>query len=697
MNTRALLLSVPVAGLVLAGAAALQAAPPAPAPVPAPAPAPAPAPSGEPAPPAAPDADVRLDQVDFRDVELRDALSIISQETGLNIVASDEAAKRKVSIRLNNVSAQSAVQAICRTHGLYFRKPDADGIGVVSTIKEFQEGLTIFREDKTRVYTLLYPNALDLAVAVRDLFGSRVVLSLGKEQYVDDSDEVQRRFNVFDILDQRGQSLGIFGGGGGISGGAIGGGGGFSSGGGNFAGSRGGFSQSGGGGLRGGSFSSGGFGQFGQQGAGQQGQQPPQLGRGDRLSDLTDEELARKDGGKGAAGVVDLERLSAARRSATAIYVTVVRRNNQVIVRTADSAVLDEIERLKEKLDVPTPQVLLEVKVLSVDLNDGFRSVFDVQFSDRKNTASFSSGNVLPTPGLPTTGDRTGIGLSIGGTGLAPPSPFGLDPTSLIYQFVDNNFRLRMQLLEDRNKVTTLATPMLLVANNEVSRLFIGEERPIIRNITNNFAVPAVGGAVVGGNNSTIEFRPVGTTLLITPNVNADRTVTLRVLQENSVINSGGASIPIVAADGTVTNQPVDVVASRTLTGTVVAKDGLSLALGGLIEEGVNDIREEVPVVGKIPVLGFFFRRQATGRFRRELIIVIRPYVLSTPVEGESLSKRLTESLAIHPKADELYPPAGRAIGPMGAYEKREALRPNPPRNRLETIFRFHSVLPADF
>jgi general secretion pathway protein D len=255
-----------------------------------------------------------------------------------------------------------------------------------------------------------------------------------------------------------------------------------------------------------------------------------------------------------------------------------------------------------------------------------------------------------------------------------------------------------MQLLEDRNKVTVLATPMLLAANNEVSRLFIGEERPIVRNISSNVAVAGnLGGTVVGGGSSNIEFRPVGTTLLITPQINADRTVTLRILQENSLIISGGASIPVIAADGTVTNQPVDVVSSRTLTGTLVAKDGLSLAMGGLIEEGLNDQREQVPLLGRLPVLGFFFRRQATGRFRRELIIVVRPYILSTPIEGEALSKRLTESLALHPKAGELYPPEGRVLGPLGTYKPHEVLRPNPPANRLQGLLQLHSVLPLDF
>jgi general secretion pathway protein D len=708
------------------GATAAVAAPPPAAPAAPAAPAPAapavPAPAAPAVPPPAPE--VVIAQLDFRDVPLPEALRLLADETGLNLVASEEAAKKIVRLHLRNVTGMEAVNALARAHGLFARRDEASGIVQVRTLKEQQEELTVFRDEKTRVFTLLYPNALDLAVAIRDLYGfQRVQLSLGREFLIDDAEEVQRRFDVFDILDQRSQGLGLFTGGGfggvGFGGGGFGGGGfgggGFGGGGfggGGFGGARvGGFGRGGFGGggfvgLRGGGLGGfnqfgGGFGQFGgQQGLSLQQQRQNQLLLPpDRLGDLTFEQLQALLGQgprEGIAGI-DLARLAELRRTNTTIYVTLVRRNNQVIVRTADNQVMEEIAKLAARIDVPTPQVLLEVKLLGIDLSDGFRSVFDVQFSNGNGqAASFSTGNVLPPVSDPVA-DRLDRGITIGGTGALPPSPFGLDPTALIYQFVDNNFRLRIQLLEDKNRVTLLATPMLLVANNEVSRLFIGTEQPIVRNISSNVAIPGVGGATVVAPNTTIEFRPVGTTLLITPNINADRTVTLRLLQERSDVLRNAASIPVVTADGTVTNQPVDVVSSRTLTGTVIAKDGLTLALGGLIEESLEDTREQVPVLGKIPVLGFFFRRQATGRSRRELVVVIRPYVLSTPLEAEMVGRRMTEALTLHPKEPELYPQPGAPLGDLGSYLRSETLRPWPPTNVLERTFRFYSVLPVDF
>ena len=58
------------------------------------------------------------------------------------------------------------------------------------------------------------------------------------------------------------------------------------------------------------------------------------------------------------------------------------------------------------------------------------------------------------------------------------PGGAGLQSGTMTFQVVNEYFRARMQLLESKGRVKTLATPLLMTANNEVSRLFLGEERP---------------------------------------------------------------------------------------------------------------------------------------------------------------------------------------------------------------------------
>jgi general secretion pathway protein D len=614
-----------------------------------------------------------LDDVDLRDVPLRDALTLIGRAANLNIAATNDAAQARVTLRLRNVTAYDAVQALCQTHGLFFKKPTDGSIAIVTTVKEFQGGLTVFREEKTTVYTLLYPNAMDLAVAIHDLYGDRVQLSLGKEGIYDESGELSRRLTTFDQINSRGQQF------------STGSAGNNSSSSNNNSNSSSNSSNTNG--------SSNTLNSFSQQGSSQQAASPQDIKNltADQLTRLSNQ-LHQQGAGLGVSG----EALDSLGQNTTPIYVTVINRNNQVVVRTSDPSVLDEISSLKSKIDVPTPQVLLEVKVLSVDLTDGFNSIFDYQFGDQHNTTGFSSGDI-EAPTAPS--------LTIGGSGEGA-SPGSLNTTSLVYQWVSDNFRTRVQMLESHNKVTELASPMLLVANNEVSQIFVGRQIPIVQGYSAGSAsAGAIGSqSIVVPPSPQTSLQQVGTSLLITPNINADRTVTLRLVQEQSSVVPGGATIPVVvttsngsALTTTINDLPIDVVSATTLSGTLVAKDGLSLALGGLIDETVTDQREEVPVLGQLPLLGILFRRQTTGRTRSEVIVVIRPYVLSTPSEAEAAGKRLVQASSLHPKSPDLFPPTSQPIGTMKTFNPDEVLRPNPPHNALENIFRFHSVLPTDY
>ena len=331
-------------------------------------------------------------------------------------------------------------------------------------------------------------------------------------------------------------------------------------------------------------------------------------------------------------------------RQEATIYVSTIRRNNQVIVRTGDEESMQQIAALITQLDVPTPTVLLEVKVLRIALADGFNSAFELLGTAGRVSTAFSDGSLAPPfPGGSGSAQRLADGLGVAGA----------VPGALTFQVVDKNFRARMQLLESQNCVTALATPLILTANNEVSRIFVGDTIPFTVGFTPSQVLSSVG-AVNGAVAATpiTELRDVGQSLLITPNINADRTVTLRIVEENSERVVGGSSIPVPATSGSgVTNINVDTVRRRTISGTVVAQDGMAVALGGMIEEHSSNARDQVPVLGKIPGLGFFFRRQAISNSRSELVVIVRPYVFNTPSESAATSEILLGELSSHPSS----------------------------------------------
>ena len=597
-----------------------------------------------------------IELVDFRDQELGQAMRLFSEQAGINIVTSTQANEMKINLYLRDVRPMDVLENLTKTHDLYFRTDEKSGVIRIFTTQEYEQNLASFREEQTRVFTLLYPNPVDAAVAIQSLFGDRVELNFG----VGDQDSILDliyRLNRFDLVDNRSLGLGSY---------------------------RGDYAYGGR------SFSRlNGLGGFSSNNP-YPSNRSNNVDESQPLSDLSSEQIQqlieavnertqRRPTGAGADANNPISRLMKERQAT--IYVTVVRRNNQVVVRTGDESTMKQIEQLIKSLDVPTPLVLLEVKVMSILLDDEFRSVFDYQFSDGGSTAGgFTTGDILPTPADAALGQARRLESMIPGGGI-------LNQGDFTFQFVNNSFRARMQLLEDDNRVTVLNTPLLLTANNEVSRIFIGDTIPF----TVGFNSPQV---ISGGNNNTTiagtpitELRDVGQSLLITPSINADRTVTLRIVQENARRVINGGRIPILSATGTITNQEVDTVNRSTVSGTVVAKDSMAVALGGLIEEEINDDREQVPGIGKLPVLGFFFRRQNTGRVRRELIVMVRPYVFNTPSESASISQELLQQLSVHPSVV-----SGQ--NSLNTFGPHEAVQVELDECGLHNAFRFHNVCP---
>jgi len=321
------------------------------------------------------------------------------------------------------------------------------------------------------------------------------------------------------------------------------------------------------------------------------------------------------------------------------IYVGVIKDQNRVVVRTRDIDAMNEIKKIAKELDVQSSMLLMEVKVLQIDLSDGFNSLFD--FNVQKG--DFNLGGL---GGIASGGAGVGSALANGAASAA----FG---PALLATVVSNNFEARLQLAESENRVTQLATPLLLTANQEISRFFVGSEIPILTSYT-------PGSTTLGGvtSSATIIQSPtpvytqyrVGQTLLLTPSINADKTVSVQIVVEQSNVVKNGATIlvpggmatPIVGLGGSepsLVPQQIDTVNEKSFSGSVMAKDGNSVAVGGLIQEGAGNNQITTPFLGDVPILGFFFRQEAQTRTRTELVIIIKPHIITTPPDGQVLTE----------------------------------------------------------
>ena len=548
-----------------------------------------------------------LAYLECENVSVGRVVRLIADQAGVNISASEAAAEKNVAIFLRNVTAEQAVEEICRTCRLWFRREPASGVIRITTMDEYAENLNTFREEMTETFTLLYPNVAEVASVIYGLYPDRTLLSLGEEDLQRDEEyDLSRRFQRLRVIEENGDSQFM-----------------------EMSAPR----ASTGSGSGGGTFS------FTRGSALSNLTQWDQLARRSRERrkqlNLTADEAKAIDGSSAAAEAGDAGAGSAAAAYERAnIFVSVSRRNNKLIVRTSDVKVMDEIRRLVKEMDVPTPMVLMEVKVLELDVTDDFAAGFNWGLAESKDgTAS------------------TGIG--IGGDGklianLTQGAVAVSDPT-FVFSIISDKIAASLELMQKDGKVKTLATPTLLTANNEASRIFSGYEYPIVTGWSKSETVVTETTTITSEATAEVELKNVGTMLLITPNINADKTVTLRLLQENSNIGPDKAKIPV---DGTTDMREVEYIESRSLTGTFVAKDGQIVLAGGLIKESDEVSYWRVPFLGSLPGIGWLFRGTEKAKRRTELVVMIRPHVILTPMEGGKISEELLKKISGHPARD---------------------------------------------
>ncbi|WP_198243000.1 type II secretion system protein GspD [methane-oxidizing endosymbiont of Gigantopelta aegis] len=473
----------------------------------------------------------KIAQLEFRDISVSDALRILSDQSGMNVVASKAAAKVKMTLYLKNIKPMDVLEAMAKTYNLWYQKDPRSGVVRVYTVDEFRLGKVDYKNEQTKIYTFKHErNALDFAYIIQDLYGfDRVRLSPGADEteiISDLSDRLQR----YNLIAKNTMNLG------------------------NGSSSNFGVTAGGAGGIGG---SSG----IGGRNSNQRGSRSNRSGLNTRrtggnnsntqtidTNDVVDSQkmLPKSEveglfSGRFQGSAQSMSRLI---ERLSPIYVTRIKRQNRVLIRTRDRKVLGEIDQLYKQVDTELSTVLMEVKLLQIDLSDGYNSLFDFKLKN--------NGHAALTEGQNAT-------AALNNTLTAAASAFN---PALLATYVSKRFEARLQLLEKEGRVTEVATPILLTANQEVSRVFIGDERPIVNGYQESAAVTTNTGNSNIINQTIIvpqtEVRNLGTTLLLTPNINQDNTVSLRILIEQSTLSPTKATIPVQVA-GALIDANIDV------------------------------------------------------------------------------------------------------------------------------------------
>lgn len=279
---------------------------------------------------------------------------------------------------------------------------------------------------------------------------------------------------------------------------------------------------------------------------------------------------------------------------------------NAIVVRGTPTAMAG-MDTLIADLDVRRPQVLLEAAIAEITGDEAERLA--VQIGSAGTVLNQVEG-VATSFGPQSTGG-IGLGTILNALGVPAGALLGSGLTGNIA--IGNDFSILVQALGTSTKANLLSTPSVTVLDNKVGEFVVAQE------------VPFVTGSVLTNNNgaapyTSIERKDVGITLRVLPRVNAGDTIRLEVSQEASTIAT------------TQLNQAADLITNRrAINTTVLADNGRTIVLGGLINDDYIRARSQVPILGDIPVVGELFKSRQEQRQKRTLFIFLKPTILRDP------------------------------------------------------------------
>ncbi len=279
--------------------------------------------------------------------------------------------------------------------------------------------------------------------------------------------------------------------------------------------------------------------------------------------------------------------------------------NNAIVVFATprDYALIEDALR---KLDVPPLQVMIDATISEVTLNHNLQYGIQWYFASAQSTGALTQGTTsTPVQNFP---------------GFSFLFQHGTDVTATL------------NALAKITDVTVLSAPKLMVLNNHTASIEVGDQVPIATS-------SAVSTLVTGAPTvNSIEYRDTGVILKVTPRVNAGGLVLLDISQEVSDVSNTSTS----TLDSPTIQQ-------RKISTSVAVQDGETLALGGLIKNEVTKLRSTIPLLGDIPILGHLFGDTGNILVRTELIVLLTPRVVRTPVDADAITRELREKMHLAP------------------------------------------------
>lgn len=286
---------------------------------------------------------------------------------------------------------------------------------------------------------------------------------------------------------------------------------------------------------------------------------------------------------------------------------------NSLIIQTAPWNYPSILETVR-KLDKTPEQVLIEVTIAEITLDDTDELGLEWALKSQ-GTASLGGENVSYQSTAQSVYNTTGS-----------PAPAVPGFSYLVSEA--NRLTAILNAYAQSSKLNIISRPHIIAMDNKEAVIDIGAEVPLITTQTRSDEGTNV--------DQTIEYRSTGIILTVKPSINSNRDVTLDVTQEISEAQTnklGGTDSPIII--------------KRRAQTSMVVRDNETLIIGGIIQEKKERTREGIPLLSRIPILGYLFGATTDTSYKTELVVMMTPKVITNMEEAARVTDEFRDKTII--------------------------------------------------
>ncbi|NQV04770.1 MAG: energy transducer TonB [Candidatus Omnitrophica bacterium] len=277
-------------------------------------------------------------------------------------------------------------------------------------------------------------------------------------------------------------------------------------------------------------------------------------------------------------------------------------RTNKLVVKDTPSK-MKEIKKIIEAFDEKTREVMIDAHIIKVTLSDKYSSGID--------------WSTVATLGDITIESASNLTTSLTGT---TPSTFTIAKKGGTHSSV-------LRLLKTFGETDVLSRPRITVTNNEEANILVGAKEVYVTSEVTTTS---------GGTYHTtdhVQFVDVGVRLSVTPEINKDGYIKMKIKPEVSDTDST-KTVTLTNPDGS-TRAIIPYVTTSEAETTVLVKDNTTIIVGGLMKDTITKYNEKVPFLSDIPILGKLFTSKGKSKEKTELVIFLTPHIIEGDVVTE--------------------------------------------------------------